>query len=205
MIRFIVAILVVVGTSTAQAQPSRTLPITSAPSGPVPGELSETTALELSLGGTLASYGAVGLAIATAPNQMTGYLGTAGIIGTLIAPTFGHWYAGAIVTRGMGLRAGGLVVAIIGAIADSEGCGLFYGSGPEEEPADCGDNFRTAKGTTLMLTGIAMFVGGTVDDIVTAPGRARRHNERLRAQFSAVAIAPVMHRDGGGFVLTGRF
>lgn len=209
MLRIIVATVLLVGATTAQAQPGMTdpddAPVTAAPvpTGPVPGEVDPDIALALSLGGTLGSYGAVALAIAAEPSEWGGYLGTAGIIGTLIAPTFGHWYAGAIVTRGMGLRAGGLVVAIIGAIADSEGCGLFYG-GHEEVPADCGDNFRTAKGTVLMLGGIALFAGGTIDDIVTAPRRARRHNERLRAQLT-VSVAPVMHRDGGGLVLTGSF
>jgi hypothetical protein len=206
MIRFIVATLLLAA-ATAQAQPGRTAPIdpdapAPAPAvGPVPGELSETTALELSLGGTLASYGAIGLAIATAPNHATGTIGTIGVIGAFAAPTAGHWYAGAIVSRGLGLRAGGFLVFLVGAIADSEGCSLVYGD-PEGEPADCGDNFRTKKGTALMITGMAMFVGGTVDDIVTAPARVRRHNERLRAQL---ALAPVVHRDFGGLALTGTF
>jgi hypothetical protein len=196
MIRFTVVLAIVLAASSAQAQPGAQVP-----AGPVPGELSETTALELSLGGTVASYGAIGLAIATAPNTATGYLGTAGIIGAFVAPTFGHWYGGAIVTRGLGLRAGGVLVFLIGALADSEGCSLVYGD-PESEPADCGDNFRTKKGTAMMFAGMAMFVGGTVDDIVTAPGRVHRHNERLRAQLSLV---PIAHRDFGGLALTGTF
>jgi hypothetical protein len=202
MVRFIVAMFVFLATSVAQAQPGTALPMTQSSPSTLhhPDEVSETTALELSLGGTLASYGAIGLAIALRGNGAAGYIGTAGMIGTLIAPTFGHWYAGAIVTRGMGLRAGGLVVFVIGALADNEGCSLVYGD-PQSEPADCGDDFRTKKGTALMFTGIAMFVGGTVDDIVTAPRRARRRNDTLRA---SLAVAPYVHRDSGGLVLTGR-
>jgi len=44
-------------------------------------------------------------------------------------------------------------------------------------------------------------LGGTVDDIVTAPRKARRYNERHRE----LAVVPVVHRDAGGVALVGRF
>jgi len=101
------------------------------------------------------------------------------------------------------LRGLGIVTFVVGALADSEGCSLFYSGHGDPEPADCGEDFRTAKGTTIMIAGMAMFAGGTIDDIVTAPGRARRHNERIRAL--AVSVTPIVRHDGGGLALVGRF
>ena len=96
------------------------------------------------------------------------------------------------------MRVAGVVTLVVGALADSEGCSLFYSGHGDPEPEDCGDDFRTTKGTVLILAGIAMFAGGTIDDIVTAPGRARRHNESLRVQ-------PIVRADGGGVAIAGTF
>jgi hypothetical protein len=194
---FVAAAALAFTTPEAVAQPALTQPM-SAPAGQHGEELSEGKALAWSLGGTVASYGAIALAFPL----KSGELGTAGMLGTLIAPSFGHFYAGTWLTRGMGLRALGIVTLIVGAIADSEGCGgLFYSGHGDPVPEDCGDDFRTTKGTVLMLSGIGMFVGGTIDDIVTAPRRVRRHNDRIKA----LAVAPIVHGDGGGLVLSGRF
>lgn len=180
-----------VASSTAGAQPAMTQPA-AAPSQE--GEVSPEVALALSLGGTVASYGAIGLAVAT----RSGDLGTVGMVGTFIAPSFGHWYSGKYVTRGGVLRVVGFATLIVGALADNEGCSLFYSGHGDPEPADCGEDFRTTKGTVLILAGLAMFAGGTVDDIVTAPGRARRHNDSLRVQ-------PIVRADGGGLAIAGAF
>jgi hypothetical protein len=167
--------------SVAAAQPAQ------------PEELSESTALALSLGGTVASYAAVGAGIALRANS----LGTAGSLGVMFAPSFGHWYAGTYLTRGEVLRATGLLTLLVGAVADSQGCSLF-GEPGNGEPANCNDAFRTPAGTVLMLGGIAMFVGGTVDDIVRAPARVRSRNAELHVQ-------PMLRADGGGISLAGTF
>ena len=189
-----VALTLALLASTAAAQPGATRP------QPV-DERDEGTALALSLGGTLGSYAALAFAIAV-DSPASGAIGTIGAIGIVAAPTAGHWYAGRIVTRGLGLRAAGLVVLIAGGLADSEGCGLFYSGHGDPEPDDCGDNFRTTKGTALMAAGAALFLGGTVDDIITAPGAARRRNERARATLT---LAPLVHHHGGGLALAGTF
>jgi len=188
----VVVALVLTTASTAMAQPAMTQP---APQGE---EVSEGSALAWSLGGTVASYAAIGAGV-----TLHSGFGTVGLIGALVAPSFGHWYAGKYVTRGMLGRGLGIVTFIVGALADSEGCSLFYSGHGDPEPADCGDDFRTVKGTALMIAGIALFVGGTVDDIVTAPRRARRHNEKLRAL--SVSVMPVVRHDSGGLALVGRF
>ena len=80
--------------------------------------LSENTALALSLGGEVASV-AMLVAPAFAPdNQVVPAIAVAGAVGTFVAPSFGHWYAGSgLWTKGMSLRAGGLAVAAIGSMA----------------------------------------------------------------------------------------
>jgi hypothetical protein len=196
--RSAVVLAIVLVTSSARAQPGA-MP---SPQPPPPDDVSETTALALSLGGTLASYAAVTFAAAV-HTSASSTIGTIGVFGVLGAPTAGHWYSGRIVTRGLGLRGAGIVVLLVGAIADSEGCSLVYGGDAvSEEPDDCGDNFRTKKGTALMIAGAALFLGGTLDDIITAPGAARRRNAQHRANLT---LAPLVHHDGGGLALAGTF
>jgi hypothetical protein len=192
--RLAITAAIALSSSVAAAQPAMTQPA----SGPHGEELSENTALAWSVGGTLGAYSAIGLAAATGSDG----LATAGILGALVAPSFGHWYAGTWLTRGMGLRALGITTFVVGVLADNEGCGgLFYSGHGDPVPEDCSDNFRTTKGTALIFTGIAMFVGGTIDDVVTAPRRARRHNEHIQS----LAVAPIVRGDGGGFAVSGRF
>lgn len=186
----VAASLLVASSQTAVAQPAMTQPAAA----PVEDDVSPQVALALSLGGTVASYGAIGIAMGT----RAGELGSLGMVGALIAPSFGHWYSGKYLTRGGVLRVAGLVTFVAGVLADSEGCSLFYGGHGDPEPADCGDDFRTTKGTVIILAGIAMFAGGTIDDIVTAPGRARRRNDSLRVQ-------PIVRADGGGVAIAGAF
>ena len=59
---------------------------------PLPGELSETTALWLSLGGTAASWSLVvlGAELSHQDSRVAGDLATLGVLGTLVAPSFGH-------------------------------------------------------------------------------------------------------------------
>jgi hypothetical protein len=199
------------------AQPGQT-PITS-PAGPpvVPpalasggaaprpaperGELSESMALGLSLGVTTVSWGTL-LAL--------GYLGDGdGLsegslflcgLGTFLGPSIGHVYAGKLATRGLGIRALGVLVATVAFLklaSNCEGC-----DDSEYEP--------------WFWAGAAVYFAGSLDDIITAPLRARRHNRRLereRAQrLTGVTLAPLAlpgPRGGlaglAGLALSGRF
>lgn len=200
--RSLVAASILLVASIAEAQPGAMEPASPHPQPPPPDEVSESTALALSLGATLGSYGALTFAVAV-PTSASGWLGTAGALGIIGAPTAGHWYSGRLATRGLGLRAAGLLVMLVGGIVDSEGCSLFYsGDSANEEPDDCGDNFRTKKGTALIIAGAAMFFGGTLDDIITAPSAARSRNARARADLT---LAPLVHHGGGGVALVGQF
>jgi hypothetical protein len=160
---------------------------------PQGSQLSEGTALALSLGGTIASYGLIYASIQMTDGEggdNAGLLAAAGSLGAFFAPSFGHWYAGTFATRGLGLRAGGAVVALIGVSVALSQCPLFSGD-------ECDDT----EGALIGLAGIGMYVAGTVDDIVTAPRRVRERN----ARFSGIAVAPVVTGRSAGVAVGGRF
>lgn len=180
---------------SASAQPGMTEPVPApapaAPPAPTGGELNEGTALALSLVGTVGSWALfIGSAYMSEGGDGSGVLTTVGAIGVLVGPSIGHWYAGKYVTRGLGLRALGVAAAFTGAMVALSECGLF-----SEEPCD------PTGGETIALLGAGLFIAGTVDDIVTAPGRVRRHNERL----AGLAVAPVLTQHSAGFAIGGRF
>lgn len=157
-----------------------------------PGELkSEETALLLSLGGTVASWGLMlGASQVTDDPEAYSALATAGAIGMMFAPSVGHWYAGKFATRGMGLRALAAVTGLVGLAVALDQCPLF-----SSEPCD------GMTGAILILGSAGLFVGGTIDDIVTAPRRVRR----LNRERGGVAIAPTVTHHSAGLALGGRF
>jgi len=55
--------------------------------------------------------------------------------------------------------------------------------------------------SVLYVAAAALYLGGTVDDLVTAPGKVRRYNRTLHD----VAIVPVIRNDSSVLALTGRF
>lgn len=147
---------------------------------PVRGQrLSEITALELSVGGTV-----VGWSMFIAGFKMeSGKVIALGALGTLLGPSVGHWYGGAAVTRGMGLRLAGGAAAFYGFVRVA-----FCETG-------CSD-----KDGYLMLGGALLYVVATLDDVITAPRRVRRHNEALE-----LGLAPMVAPRAAGIALGGRF
>ncbi|MBA2542090.1 MAG: hypothetical protein H0V17_20790 [Deltaproteobacteria bacterium] len=177
----IVASLVIVALpAPADAQLGRSTPV---PTTQV-DQVDEDVALGLSLGGTVVSWG---LLIASAQME-NGGMATLGAVGTMFAPSLGHWYSHKVFTRGLGLRALGIGAATIafGMALDD----LF------EEDQD-------GEGTiaALLLVGAGLYVAGTVDDIATASGAARKYNTR----FENVTVVPTANAHGGGVSLIGRF
>jgi hypothetical protein len=143
-------------------------------------QLSERTALGLSLGITLASWTAIYI---DSREPEGGTLAKLGLIGVLAGPSVGHWYRGAILTRGMLPR-------VLGTAAIAFGIAL--GSGCEGE---CNAVDR------IVMSGLALILIGTADDIVTAPLRVRAHNRRLQG----VSLAPMVAPRSAGVALGGRF
>lgn len=157
--------------------------------------LREDVALELGISGTVGSWA---LMLGTFYFGENGSLGDfsvvtfgLGALGILIAPSFGHWYAGKPFTRGLGVRlAGAATVVTAFAVAVEEG--LFVS---EPHAAD-----RTAIPPTLAITGAVLLLAGTLDDLATTPRRVRRWN-----RAHGFAIAPIAGPHAAGFALGGRF
>jgi hypothetical protein len=119
--------------------------------------------------------------------------GTALTIGTvtlLVGPSAGHWYAGHVVTTGLGIRAAGLVTA---------GVGIDLLVGCDGEPG-C----STTPGWSLVGAGFGVMVAGAVWDSVTARGAVRDWNQR-HAVTLVPARLPSARGDALGLALVGRF
>ena len=200
----VVAFLVVAITGTASAQPATTAPNlppdarppSEPPSGvpplqnevPAGWELSESTAMWLSIGGTAASWGLI-----VAATQLDGSgsgVATLAALATMAAPGLGHMYADAFITRGLAARFGGAGIAFLGTILR-----VVHADGGR--PGDSGDLLTGS----MILGGAALFAAGTIDDIVTAPAAVRRYNRRLRG----LAITPILGPDRRGVALVVHF
>ena len=139
----------------------------------------ETTALELSLGGTAAS---AALVIIGGETDSAGMI-SAGLLSSLLTPSLGEWYAGKLVTPGMGIRAASAVVTVVG-IAASLKC------------LDAEDSCHTDASAPILLgAGLLGYAGGTIYDIATAPREARRYNERHGLRLT---LAPTPLRTPSG-------
>lgn len=154
--------------------------------GPRGKPRSAGAALGLSLGGTLVAYGCMFgggyLFEASTPGALALY--SVGGFGTLLAPSFGHWYAGNYFTTGLKLR-------LVALVATLGGTGVLVE----------GDTTDTAvAGVVLALTGVGMFVYGTIQDIGTASSRVRQHD-----RGHDLAISPIVSPSSAGFALGGRF
>jgi hypothetical protein len=144
-------------------------------------KLSEGVALGLSLGATLASWSLIVFNVSDARGET---LATIGLVGAFLGPSVGHWYRGAPLTRGMLPRAAGIAAVLTGLVLSR----------------DCEWESCTSR-EYMILGGIAAYLAGTIDDIVTAPLRVREHNRRL----SEVSLTPMVTPRGGGIAFGGRF
>lgn len=189
-------VLVLAGAASAQPAPAAPSP-PAAPAlarvEPPPAqadEKSERVATTLSLAGALAAVGlVVGATFSTDEPARYSLLMTTGSITALVGPSLGHWYAGKLGTRGLALRAAGAATALLGLGAAMAECPLLS--------SDC----QPMLGIGLLVVGAGVFVGGMVDDVITASARVRRYN-RERA---APVIAPVVTGQGAGLALGGTF
>lgn len=199
----IIAAVSVALVGSAAAQPGMTSPVSAEPQpAPVRTEklLSESHALTLSLGGTLGSLGLI--ACSGLAGDAAALVGLAGGLGFVLAPSFGHWYAGKYFTRGLGLRLLGGAVGSVGLVFALGQAFSGFGDHSSDEEAE---SEESAVPIVLLLGGLGMYIYGTVDDIMTAPRRVRRHNERLNGRLMDVTVAPLAVSRGGGLALTGRF
>jgi hypothetical protein len=173
--------------ASSPAAPAPPAPLSAAAPTPAPppanGERDEGTALLLSLGGTAASWTVLFVAgsIDHGNNAVVPLAG----ISALLAPSFGHWYAGTPITGWLGLRAAALVPVVyaLGACSD-----------------DCNPHGLVWAG----YLALALYTAGTVGDIATAAGDVRRHNEQRRV-LRDLTVTPMLVRNAGGVMLGARF
>jgi hypothetical protein len=119
--------------------------------------------------------------------QGSGDVALLGLLGTFLAPSTGHWYRGAVVTRGMGFRALGVVAFVYGVLLPIL--------------SECEESCRPDRERLFFMGSLVLYAGGTIDDIISAPLRVRRHNQRLQQ----VQLAPMPTPGGMGVSLGGRF
>lgn len=120
------------------------------------------------------------------------------MLSLIFTPSAGHWYSGKFFTKGMGMRAGGIAIAVTGFVtALNDDCFISCGDDDDRPSDPDGDN---ALGGAIILGGAVLFVAGVSHDIATADNAARDYNERHRFR-----VAPIVSRDQVGMAVTGTF
>ncbi|MGN6104931.1 MAG: hypothetical protein ACTHU0_07500 [Kofleriaceae bacterium] len=159
-----------------------------------PAPLDEDVALGLSVAGTTVAWTVLIGGAASNGNEVAivTVVGI-GLVGTLFAPSAGHWYAGKVMTQGLGMRLVGLGTTLAGAATLFATCPLV-GESP------CNETYAGAA-AVLLLTGATIYIGGTIDDLNTVTRRVRQHNQRLEK----LAIVPTLQRGGAGLAIGGTF
>jgi hypothetical protein len=163
-------ISLVLGARLASAQPSTVQPRAAISHD---DDLGPATATLLSLGGTAVTWGMVLGGLSGRETDAKLHLALVGAIGSLVAPSFGHWYARSYWSPGMTAR----VVSVLGA-----GIGVaLVGSALFREDRDG----RAFAGIVLVLGGGLGYAGGTIYDLATTRAATRSPSCRWRTRRSA--------------------
>lgn len=178
MTRFVVvaslATLATVSLAAPQLAAAQTLTATApaTEAAPAAAPYNPTTALALSLGATAAGAGMLAYgAFSDGDVNARATLVDVGVLVTYLGPSAGHVYTDEFFTRGLGIRTAGAALGIGASLLSSmEDCGFFED--------DCETSALTYG---LMVAGAAVTTAGIVDDIATAPMRAKRLNREARA------------------------
>ena len=146
--------------------PMQALPLFDPENGPK----NSGTAIALSLAGTVAPSLIASVAYGDHDHdeEMLWILGTSALFG----PSLGQWYAGKVITPGLGVRALGFA---LGAAA--------FGA----------DDLDTAVG--LLLISSTCILGGAIHDVATAPRSVREYNFAYATRMTPM-IAPSVGADG---------
>jgi hypothetical protein len=199
--------------SPAQTAPKSATDFTNADDvGPkAPG-----TATAYAIGGSLLGPALIGLAVLKNNNTpiadgrrgtdestaITQSLAVAGGVAMLVAPSAGRWYAGEIGTGPILIRGAGAAIMVLGVGQAVSNLACGHGD------SSCSDN---RSGASAVLLGGAIFIGGTIYDIVTSGDAARRYNHKHNnSTLSSLSVAPIAHRSNStgnvtGLSLTGSF
>jgi hypothetical protein len=189
------ATVIAVHATAAHAQPGLTQP---GPVAPIPGAevvapepptlRDPDTARLLSLAGTVLPLGMFVVGI-TRDDASSEGLVTLGLLGTVVGPLAGHWYAGKAGTKGLAARlaamAGGLLGASLMINCSIDGCS------------------NEALGPALLIGGVAAYLGGIYSDVATADDSARAYNAAHATPRPSLSVAPHVAPDGRGGMLGG--
>lgn len=159
--------------------PGMTAPLAAPLRASTESPKSGDTALELSLGGTVASAALVIAGDKLGSGPMVG----AGLLSSLVTPSLGEWYLGKAFTTGMGIRAASAVATVVGT-AEVLQC--------IDSETDC---HTSAAAPYLLFGGLIGYATGTIYDIADAPREARRYNER---HGFSLTLAPTPLRTPSG-------
>jgi hypothetical protein len=204
MKRTLVALLSLLISAPALAQEALTPAAPPAEGAPA---ASPGTAVGLSLGATLASYGTfvLGVQLAGSQENASSAIGVGvmaiGLSGAIVAPSLGHFYAGdkkhALVATGLRLAAGGIFAA--GSVVfSSNGNNCFLST--DEPKAICEPARLSGIGGALALVGLGVY---DIIDAAKAPKRASKAKERSLSL--APAILPAAGGTQVGLSLAGSF
>jgi len=170
----LVIVLVAVARVASADPPGMTpigTPLPAAPPPPAADDKDPNVALGLSLGGTALSIGMFVVGAKTNSDQLV----VAGLLSSAITPSIGEWYAGEYLTWGMGIRAAGASMAIVGF---AEAFCFDDCQGKNQSP-----------GEALFAIGAIGYGAGMIYDIVHAPAAAKKHNDRQRAKLMVTPAA----------------
>lgn len=149
---------------------------------------------DVALGATIAGTVGAGVLLGIAGGHTSAEWRPAAVelAAAVIAPTFGHVYAGDYLSPGLGLRVAGAGLLALGVYDWSL---PYHTSSPTLE--------FSPVGGWLILGGIAAFTTGTIYDIATSRREARRYNR----EHAMVVPMPMATPDGpaAGMGLAGRF
>ncbi len=138
-------------------------------------EKHQSTALALSIGGTLAGVGLFAFGYhSDRPELLAG-----GALTAIVAPSFGHFYAGEYVTPGGIVRLGGAGLALTGLVI-----AMTHWSSPNGPPDYAG---------VLAVGGGILMASGAIADIAGTPRAVARYNRK-----HAFSISPSVVSSGGG-------
>ena len=173
------------------------LALTGSARAETPELKSENVATNASIAGTFAPIAMLVAASQVNDDKTSDALALAGAAGLLLAPSAGHWYSGQLMTRGLGLRLGGVAVTS-GAILLAMGDSCVPLCDGQTSDLDGDDSMLVVIG----LAGAGLFAAGVIHDIVTADDAARDYNNE---QARRVTIAPTAGRDQMGVAVIGSF
>lgn len=146
-----------------------------------PRRKSPAVATALSLAGTAIPLTLVGVGFRHRSSDATEV--KAGVLSLLLTPSAGHWYAGRVLTVGLGVRWIGGAIGVLGIIESLR-------DSASETPVGDGD-------TLLALSGL-MILGGALADIATASSAAHDANASRAPTTQLVPVAGPT--PGGGVV-----